>query len=70
MGGPTLNTEDFMWDMAKGHISLGGLNMMWDFTEGLSKEAWLHKRKVENQDRYSMFILKNGRVIMPLLEIY
>jgi hypothetical protein len=47
---------------------IGGFNLMWDFTEGLSKEQFIQKRKIET--RTDMIVLPNGRILMPSLGIY
>lgn len=70
MGNQTIDIDEKCYEMAKGHFKVGDLNMMWDFTGGLSQEQWVKSRKVQLLDKCSMFVLKNGRIIMPLLDIY
>lgn len=70
MGGLTYDIDKELYKLAKGSVSIGDINMMWDFTEGLSEEEWTRKRKIEHQDKSSVFVLKSGRVIMPELGIY
>lgn len=57
-----------MYEMAKGAISFGGFDMIWDFTEGLTKEQWVRRKEI--QDGTALLITKEGRIIMPAQNIY
>ncbi len=69
MGTSTINT-DKVWEMAKGTISLFGLNATWDFTNGLSKKQYIRKWERETLGKHAMYLQKNGRIIIPGLNIY
>lgn len=55
-----------MYELAKGEISVGNINMLWDFTDGLTKEQWIN-RFIFRNDGY--FITKDGKILMPKLGI-
>lgn len=60
-----------VWNMAKGNISLGKINVSFDLTEGLSeeqfKERWLRNVGLWQPKHY---ITKSGRILIPELNIY
>lgn len=66
MGTPDIDTS--LYDLAKGDIDFGGIRMCWDFTDGLSREQWLEKRR--EKELGFMYKLKNGRLIIPSMNIY
>lgn len=67
---PTLNDTGKIYDLAKGSIRLGNLNMAWDFTEGKTKAQFITDFERKNSLNIpSMYVLKSGRIIMPQLNI-
>lgn len=69
----TTNYRD-IYKMMKGHIKTGGLNMMWDFTGGLTEHQWLEARERALtgtlwDEEHPMIVTNSGRIIMPSLGI-
>lgn len=63
MGTPDINMEEEMWKMAKGVIKVGNFNMMWDFTQGKTKEQFIREKQLENKT--AMWVTKSGRIVIP-----
>ena len=55
------------YELAKGSVSLGGINMTWDFTDGLSKEEWMKRERIRSG--IEPIIKDDGRILMPKLGI-
>ena len=52
---------------AKGISNFGGMNITYDFTDGLNEKDWIRKMTFRNKD---YFVCENGKIIMPNLGIY
>lgn len=63
MGTIHIDKVELLFDMSKGVFQIESINIAWDFREGLTKEHL-------NQDKQSMWCLKNGRILMPQCGIY
>jgi hypothetical protein len=66
MGFTLSNSDEKMYELAKGDIQVGIFNLSWDFTQGLTKEQWIKRREYELT---KTIWLPSGRVIMPELGI-
>lgn len=60
--------EGWLYDSAKGNVSVDGVTLSWDFTDGLTKEQWLRRREL--QEGRVMIVTKSGRILMPFQGIY
>jgi len=67
---PTTIQETDWHEMAKGTISLGGINMSWDMTDGLSKEAFNRRQNEIIYGKPFMYVTKSGRIIIPSMNIF
>lgn len=59
-----------LYDQAKGTISMGGINVTYDLTDGLSKKQWVErfKRKIGIEEK--LILRKDGRIMVPSMGIY
>lgn len=68
---PPPNTDNTkIWAMAKGSLKVNGLNVAWDFTDGLTKEQFMRRYEREVEGKHEMIVLKSGRIIIPTMNIY
>lgn len=56
-----------MYEKLKGNISVGDINITYDFTNGMSETEWIAKIERRANDDY--FVCKSGKIIMPKLGI-
>ena len=58
-----------LYKEAKGYMRLGNLNVMWDLTDGLTKEQWIKRQtKIFEPDKH--YVKKDGRIMIPIMNIF
>ncbi len=55
------------YESLRGTISVFGLNLTYDFTDGLTKEQW---EELQRRKETGVWVKKGGRVLIPSLNIF
>ena len=63
---PSINVGS-MYKHLKGNLKIGGINLDYDFTDGLDEESWIRRQEYRET---GMYITKSGKIIIPKMGIY